>query len=145
LTVNQLTEATITGSGSLKIANLTNTVPAGVGATAPEFIALGVGVSGITDPGAVGLLKIDAAAYTGNLTLDVTAAVGGFNDPANSGAPVRTVITGGTGNDTFWTSNAIGATTVGTTTVRDVIDGGTGVNTIKTLSNIAAKRQWQCG
>lgn len=138
LTVNQLTEATITGSGSLKIANLTNTVPAGVGATAPEFIALGVGVSGITDPGAVGLLKIDAAAYTGNLTLDVTAAVGGFNDPANSGAPVRTVITGGTGNDTFWTSNAIGATTVGTTTVRDVIDGGTGVNTIKTLSNIAA-------
>lgn len=127
LTVNEMESLVITGSGSLKIADLTPTAPV----TTPEFDLLGA--PGINNPAAVGLLTLDASAFEGNLTLDITNSLGGFADPSNSGQIVHGTVTGGLGDDIFWTSAAVAATSA---TNRDVIDGGEGTNTLKTTSNI---------
>ncbi|MER0215028.1 MAG: hypothetical protein DU481_02275 [Nitrosomonas sp.] len=119
LSVNEMESLVITGDGSLKIAGLTPTAIV----TTPEFDALGA--PGIGNPGAVGLLNLNASAFEGTLTLDITNSLGGFADPANSGQTVHGVVTGGLGNDTFWSSRGVAATT---DTNRDVIDGGTGAN-----------------
>lgn len=119
LSVNEMESLVITGDGSLKIAGLTPTAIV----TTPEFDALGA--PGINNPGAVGLLNLNASAFEGTLTLDITNSLGGFADPANSGQTVHGVVTGGLGNDTFWSSRGVAATSA---TNRDVIDGGTGVN-----------------
>ncbi|MCK2089595.1 DUF4214 domain-containing protein [Thauera aromatica] len=125
--VNEMESLVITGSGALKIATLTPTAIV----TTPEFDALGA--PGIANLGAVGLLTLDASAFEGDLTLDITNSLGGFADPANSGQTVHGTVTGGLGDDTFWTSAAVAATSA---TNRDVINGGEGVNTLKTTSNI---------
>jgi hypothetical protein len=132
LSVNQMQELIITGDSYLDIVALT----AATGAVAPEYMLLGA--AGINNPSAFGLVTLDASAFTGDLTLDITNSLGGFNDPANSGAVVHGTVTGGIGDDVFWSSANAAATTVSGTAVRDVIDGGEGNNTFKTTASIAA-------
>ena len=124
LTVNEMETLAITGSGSLKIAALAPQASplAGAGAVA-EFT--GLGAAGINNPAAVGLLDLDASAFEGSLTLDITNSLGGFADPNNSGQVVHGKVTGGSGDDAFWSSVGVAATSA---TNRDVIDGGTGSN-----------------
>lgn len=129
LSINEMEKLVITGSGELKIATLTPTT----GPTAVEYLALGA--PGIANPAAVGLLDLDASAFTGNLTLDITNSLGGFADPRDSGKTVHGKVTGGTGNDTFWTSAGIAATSA---TNRDQIDGGEGNNKIVMVSGNVA-------
>lgn len=125
LSVNDMENLNITGSGNLDIVNLT--------ATANEYDLFAAG--GIANPGSIGLRKVDASTFTGDLNVDVSAALGGFVDPTNSGAQAHTVITGGTGNDKFWTSTGVAATSA---TNRDQINGGTGTNTLVVVGgNIA--------
>jgi len=125
LSVNDMENLNITGSGDLTVVNLT--------ATANEYDLFAAG--GIVNPGSIGLRKVDASAFTGNLNIDVSAALGGFVDPTNSGAQAHTVITGGTGNDKFWTNAGVAATSA---TNRDQINGGTGTNTLVAVAgNIA--------
>jgi hypothetical protein len=119
LSVNEMETLTITGSGPLKIATLTPTAPV----STTEYNTLGA--PGIANFGAVGLLDLDASAFTGDLTLDISNSLGGFADPSNSGAIVHGVVTGGTGNDAFWSSVGVAATSA---TNRDVIDGGAGAD-----------------
>ena len=122
LSVNEMETLTITGSGALKIATLTPTAPV----STAEYNQLGA-IAGINNPGAVGLLDLDASAFTGELTLDITNSLGGFADPSNSGAIVHGVVTGGSGNDAFWSSVGVASTSA---TNRDVIDGGAGDNSL---------------
>lgn len=117
LSVNDMENLNITGSGDLTIVNLT--------ATANEYDAFAAG--GIANPGSIGLRTVNAADFTGNLNVDVSAALGGFVDPTNSGAQAHTVITGGSGNDKFWTNAGVAATSA---TNRDQINGGAGANTL---------------
>ena len=125
LSVNDMENLNITGSGDLTIVNLT--------ATANEYDAFAAG--GIAKPGSIGLRTVNAAAFTGNLNVDVSAALGGFVDPTNSGAQAHTVITGGSGNDKFWTNVGVAATSA---TNRDQINGGAGNNTLVVVGgNIA--------
>lgn len=125
LSVNDMENLNITGSGDLTIVNLT--------ATANEYDLFAAG--GIANPGSIGLRTVNAANFTGNLNIDVSAALGGFVDPTNSGAPAHTVITGGSGNDKFWTNVGVAATSA---TNRDQIDGGAGANTLVVVGgNIA--------
>jgi len=119
LSVNEMESLVITGSGALKIAALTPTAVV----TTAEYDALGA--PGIANPGAVGLLDLDASAFEGDLTLDITNSLGGFADPANSGQIVHGVVTGGLGDDAFWSSVGVASTTA---TNSDAIDGGAGNN-----------------
>ncbi|GHD81340.1 beta strand repeat-containing protein [Vogesella fluminis] len=125
LSVNDMENLNITGSGDLTIVNLT--------ATNNEYDAFAAG--GIANPGSIGLRTVNAADFTGNLNVDVSAALGGFVDPTNSGAQAHTVITGGSGNDKFWTNAGVAATSA---TNRDQINGGAGSNTLVVVGgNIA--------
>lgn len=125
LSVNDMENLNITGSGDLTIVNLT--------ATANEYDLFAAG--GIANPGSIGLRTVNAADFTGNLNVDVSAALGGFVDPTNSGAQAHTVITGGSGDDKFWTNAGVAATSA---TNRDQIDGGAGNNTLVVVGgNIA--------
>lgn len=119
LSVNEMESLVITGSGPLKIAALTPTAVV----TTAEYDDLGA--PGIGNPGAVGLLDLDASAFGGDLTLDITNSLGGFADPANSGQIVHGVVKGGLGNDAFWSSVGVASTTA---TNSDAIDGGAGNN-----------------
>lgn len=125
LNVNDMENLNIAGSGDLTIVNLT--------ATANEYDLFAAG--GIANPGSIGLRTVNASTFTGNLNIDVSAALGGFVDPNNSGAQAHTVITGGTGNDKFWTNAGVAATSA---TNRDQINGGAGNNTLVVVGgNIA--------
>jgi len=119
LSVNEMESLVITGSDALKIAALTPTAVV----TTAEYDALGA--PGIANPGAVGLLDLNASAFEGNLTLDITNSLGGFADPANSGQTVHGVVTGGLGDDAFWSSVGVASTSA---TNSDTIDGGAGNN-----------------
>jgi len=121
LSVNEMESLVITGSGALKIAALTPTAVV----TTAEYDALGV--PGIANPGAVGLLDLDASAFEGNLTLDITNSLGGFADPSDSGRIVHGVVKGGLGDDAFWSSVGVAATSA---TNSDAIDGGAGNNSL---------------
>lgn len=118
-----LENLTINGSGSL---SLLQTTPAAehVAFTAGKGIAIGDGI---------GIRTIDASGFAGTLNIDVSNAVGKHTDPANSGAPYYAVITGGTGDDTFWTGVNI---TAESATLLDTIDGGAGANTVRTYASI---------
>ena len=131
LSINEMETLTITGDSYLDIVTLTPATGAGAG-TAIEYMALGA--PGIANPSAVGLLNLDASAFEGDLTIDITNALGGFNDPANSGAVVHTEIIGGVGDDTFWTSADVAANSE---TNRDILDGGEGDNTLVTTAGVA--------
>lgn len=127
LSANEMETLTITGDNYLEIVTLTPIAPV----TATEYVLLGA--PGIANPAAVGLLDLNASAFEGDLTLDITASLGGFADPANSGAIVHGVVTGGVGDDTFWASANAAATT---STNRDVIDGGEGANKYITTAGV---------
>lgn len=129
LTVNQMQSLIVTGSGNLRIVDLT---PDNGGGQSREFFDLGN--PGINNPAAFGLVSLDGSAFTGNMTLDITKSLGGFNDPSNSGAKVHGVVKGGTGNDTFWSSKTATGTTA---TNRDVIDGGAGNNIFATTAGVS--------
>jgi hypothetical protein len=138
LVINEMESLIITGSGDLKILNL---APNNGGGAVTEFqqIVAPAGFAGtIAGPSGVGLLNIDGSAFAGNMSLDISLAVGGFNDPSNSGKTVHTNIKGGAGEDAFYTVNNIAATTTAATTVRDVIDGGAGSDKIVSAGSIAA-------
>lgn len=121
MSINEMETLNITGSGTLKIATLTPTAVV----TTTEYTALGA--PGIANPGALGLLNLDASAYDGRLTLDITNSLGGFADPSNSGNTVHGTVIGGTGDDAFWSSVGVAATT---DTNSDTIDGGGGMNSL---------------
>lgn len=118
-----LENLTIKGSGNLSILDTT---------PAAEHTAFTAG-NGLAIGDGIGIRTIDASGFSGTLDIDVTNAVGKHTDPANSGAPFYATITGGTGDDTFWTGNNI----VGeSATLFDSIDGGAGNNTVRTYASI---------
>lgn len=77
------------------------------------------------------LTTINAADFTGNLTLNLGAEFQAGAD-GTSGKPVQLSVTGGTGNDTF---RLTGSNVNGTTTDTDRINGGEGTNTLVVTSN----------
>ncbi len=127
-TVNEMESLIVTGNGNLDIVSLTPVQPV----TSTEYMSLGA--PGINNPAAVGLLNLDGTAFSGDMNIDISSSLGGFADPSNSGAIVHGVVKGGAGDDTFYTSAAVAATTPSN---RDVIDGGAGNNTLWTTNNIA--------
>jgi len=128
LTVNEMESLIVTGSGNLDIVTLTPIQPV----TSTEYMSLGA--PGINNPAAVGLRNLDGTAFAGDMNIDISSSLGGFADPSNSGATVHGVVKGGAGDDTFYTSAAVAATTPSN---RDVIDGGAGSNTLWTTSSVA--------
>jgi hypothetical protein len=130
--VNETENLTITGDSYLDVVLLTETVPALAGVTAPEFSLIGA-AGGFINNGAPGFRTIDASAFTGDLSVDVTNAMGGFSDPDASGTTVHTVITGGLGDDTFWSRANIASTT---STLGDVLDAGAGTNKLVSTASI---------
>ena len=130
--VNETENLKITGDSFLDVVQLTPTVPGLAGVSAPEFQAIGV-AGGFDNPGAPGFRTIDASEFLGDLAIDVTNAVGGFSDPLNSGSPAHTVITGGSGDDTFYTRGDLTSTT---STNRDELKGGAGANKLVSTGGI---------
>ena len=104
----------IDGSGTLSFLNTTKDTDR------VKFVGGGLDIGD-----GLGIRSIDASAFTGTLNLDVTAALGGHTDPANSGSKFYATVVGGKGNDTFWTSASLAGTSA---TLRDSIDGGDGAN-----------------
>jgi len=137
--VNETEDLTITGDSYLDVVLLTDSVPVFAGVTAPEYSLIGA-TGGFVNPGAPGYRTIDASAFTGDLSVDITNAVGGFSDPDASGTQIHTVVTGGSGDDTFWTRAAITSTTAEN---GDVIDGSIGTNKLVSTSNIATNAENQ--
>jgi hypothetical protein len=113
LIATDLENLTINGSGTLSVLNTVQNTDRVL------FVAGGLAIGD-----GLGVRKIDASTFTGTLNFDISPAVGGHADPANSGAKYYTTITGGTGNDTFWTNVALAASSSG----KDTIDGGAGAN-----------------
>ena len=89
--------------------------------------------NGIDIKDGIGIRSIDASAFTGTLNVDITNAVGGNTDPANSGAKFYADIKGGTGNDTFWSGENVTGESL---TLRDTINGGTGLNTLRMYASV---------
>lgn len=115
----------ITGSGNL---NLINNA-ASTGVLAGQYTVVNTG--GITIGDGVGIRSIDATAFTGNLNINVSTALGGHSDPGNSGTKFHTDIKLGSGNDVIWTTSNVAATSA---TLFDTIDGGAGTDTLRTFS-----------
>lgn len=116
--VNEMEVLNITGSGSLDLVDLA--------ATKNQYSKI-TGGNGIANPDSVGLRTIDASKYSGALNIDITNATGKHTDPADSGATFYSTVTGGTGNDTFWTDTVDAESTA----KFDKINGGAGNNTLK--------------
>lgn len=104
----------VDGSGTLSFLNTTQQI---------DRVQFNGGGLSIGD--GLGIRSIDASAFTGTLNLDITAAVGGHADPANSGSKYYTAVVGGKGNDTFWINAPLAAASA---TNRDTLDGGEGTN-----------------
>ena len=116
--VSDMENLTITGSGNLDILNQVW--------TANEYNLF---TAAIANAGSLGQRTIDLSGFSGTSNIDVTLGMGAKVDTAASGANFHTVITGGTGDDTFHTSAAMAVSANGT---QDGIDGGTGTNTLVT-------------
>lgn len=86
--------------------------------------------NGIDIGDGLGMRKIDLAGFTGTASVDITAALGGHADPANSGAQYYSSTIGSAGDDTLWTNAALAAKSA---TLKDTIDGGAGVDTLKMI------------
>ncbi|QKG30330.1 DUF4214 domain-containing protein [Campylobacter sp. RM16187] len=114
LSVNQLEELTITGSGKLQIANIAINNPA-----VPEFTQLNTG--GISNPGSTGLTKLDASLFAGELILDVTSVISAAMSPFGSGTDVVSTITGSKFDDKFYSASGPGVYTT--------LDGNEGKDT----------------
>ncbi len=127
LTVNELQDVKLTGSGDLTIVNLAPTAPTG---GAPEYDLLGAG-SGITTAGSAGIKDIDGSEFNGDIKLDISSAMGRNVDPNDSGAPFYGSVEGGKGDDTFYTSSTIQGNDA-VDNGHNIIDGGEGKNTLVT-------------
>lgn len=125
LTAVDLENLKINGSGSLTLVNTSDLKKGGI----TEGVQLDAGSIAIGD--GLGVRSIDASAFTGTLALDVTAAVGGHADPANSGQKYYATVTGGTGVDTFWTSADLAASK---DSGKDSLNGNGGNDTLKLIN-----------
>lgn len=119
LSVDQLEELTITGSGKLQIANIAINNPA-----VPEFTQLNTG--GISNPGSTGLTKLDASLFAGELILDVTSVISAAMSPFGSGTDVVSTITGSKFDDKFYSASGPGVYTT--------LDGNEGKDTFILVS-----------
>nr|WP_315481666.1 DUF4214 domain-containing protein [uncultured Undibacterium sp.] len=120
-----LENLTIKGSGSLSMVNTDTSA----NTEKVTYTASGLGIGN-----GIGIRTIDATGFTGNVNLDITNALGGFNDPANSGAKFYSSTKMGAGNDVLWTNKAA----TGTTTLKDKIDGGDGADTLRTYAGVGS-------
>jgi len=121
-----LENLTIKGSGSLSMVNTDTSLST----EKVTYTASGLGIGN-----GIGIRSIDATGFDGNVNLDITNALGGFNDPANSGAKFYSSTKMGAGNDVLWTNKAA----TGTTTIKDMIDGGAGTDTLRTYAGVGSK------
>lgn len=119
LSVDQLEELTITGSGKLQIANIAIN-----NAAVPEFTQLNTG--GISNPGSTGLTKLDASLFAGELILDVTSVISAAMSPFGSGTDVVSTITGSKFDDKFYSASGPGVYTT--------LDGNEGKDTFILVS-----------
>lgn len=119
LKATDLENLKITGSGNLTILNTTQETDR------VKFVGGGLDIGD-----GLGIRSIDASAFAGTANIDISSAVGGHADPANSGVKYYTDVKGGTGNDTFWTKTALAAQSA---TLRDTLDGGTGANKLVSI------------
>lgn len=120
-----LENLTIKGSGSLSMVNTDTTAST----EKVTYTSSGLGIGN-----GIGIRTIDATGFNGNVNLDITNALGGFNDPANSGAKFYSSVKMGAGNDTLWTDKAA----TGETDIRDTIDGGEGNDTLRTYAGVGS-------
>ncbi|WP_172197894.1 calcium-binding protein [Campylobacter sp. RM16188] len=102
LTLNQLKELTIKGSGNLTIAKLTNPATAATGLD--QFLKLEDG--GLNAVATTGLDKIDASGFNGKLTLDLTTVIDPSTNPFASGTVIPIEIIGGGADDVFYSKAA---------------------------------------
>jgi hypothetical protein len=115
----------ISGSGTLSIVN-----------TAQNTDRVQYKAAGITIDDGLGIRTIDlsgfnkAALATDTVAIDISAALGGHADPANSGQKYFSTTTGSNGNDTLWTTANLAADSA---TLKDVINAGTGTDTLKLI------------
>lgn len=114
----------ISGSGNLTLVNTSNLRKNGV-TEGVKFDGNGIAIGD-----GLGIRTIDASGFTGTLGLDISAAVQGHADPANSGQKYYATITGGTGNDTFWTNKDLRASK---SNGKDILKGDAGNNTLKLI------------
>lgn len=121
----------VTGTGTLSIVNTTQQT---------DRVQLNGGGIAIGD--GLGIRTIDLSGFNtaadplSTVAIDITAALGGHADPANSGQKYFATITGSAGADTFWTSAPLA---VDSATLKDTLNGGTGTDTLK-LVNADIKR-----
>jgi hypothetical protein len=126
LSVNELEEVEIKGTDVLQIVSLTPTSPTG---GEDEYNLLNANSGVDVNNNSAGIRTIDASQFKGNLTLDISDAMGRRVDPDNSGQPFYGEVKGGEGNDIFYTSSAIaGNNSIDGT--HNIIDGGAGENTL---------------
>jgi len=128
ISINQLENVKITGSDNLEIVSLTPTTLAGGGE--PEYDLLGRN-SGLVANNSAGIKTIDASEFEGDLTLDISSAMGRNIDPDNSGAPFYGEVKGGKGDDKFYVSQAVTGDDLNDK-AHNIIDGGEGDNTLVT-------------
>ena len=115
----------ITGAGSLNLINNSTAVGG-------EYTVVGAG--GITIGDGIGVRTINAVDYAGNTNINISSAVGGHNDPGNSGKIFHSEVKLGAGDDTLWTTSNVTSNTVAGVILSDVIDGGAGHDTLRTFS-----------
>ena len=120
----------ITGAGSLNLINNSTAVGG-------EYTVVGAG--GITIGDGIGVRTINAVDYAGNTNINISTAVGGHNDPGNSGKVFHSEVKLGASNDTLWTTSNVTSTTVAGVVLSDVIDGGAGTDTLRTFSASVTK------
>lgn len=131
INIAQMDYLTISGSDYLDMVRLTPIAPVS------EFEYDALGAAAIANPGSAGLRSIDASEFTGEMTLDISSALGRQVDPSNSGAPFYGETTGGQGDDTLYTSIAV-AGDDDNDNGHNIIDGGTGENTLVTTVGTVA-------
>lgn len=102
LTLNQLKELTIKGSGNLTIAKLTNPATAATGLD--QFLKLEDG--GLNAVATTGLNKVDASGFNGKLTLDISTVINPATNPFASGAVIPVDIIGSGSDDTFYSKKS---------------------------------------
>nr|WP_315472203.1 DUF4214 domain-containing protein [uncultured Undibacterium sp.] len=124
-TFTDLENLTIKGSGSLSMVDTSTSA-------STEKVTYTAG--GLSIGNGIGIRTIVATDFIGNVNLDITNALGGFNDPANSGAKFYSSTMMGAGNDVLWTNKAA----TGTTTLKDKIDGGAGADTLRTYAGVGS-------
>ena len=125
ININELQNVKITGSDDLSIVSLTPTAPAG---GAPEYNKLNQN-SGLFNTNSAGIKMIDASEFKGDITLDISSAMGRKVDPNDSGKAFYGEVKGGEGNDKFYTSSAVAGNDA-IDKAHNIIDGGEGENTL---------------